>query len=100
MTTCLSGGRGINSTITSPDTATKPTFHRLAIPRCRDFTHRVSDLPILIAHAHKAHRNFSSGPRRAQRICTSARHGTIKRGTDDDRLGTDRGKTVDVCAQV
>jgi hypothetical protein len=78
----------------------KRTFYRLAIPRRRDFTHRLSDLPILIAHAHKAHRNFSSRPRSAQHICATARHGTIKRSTDDDRLGADRSKTVDVRAQL
>lgn len=99
MTTCLSGGFSTLHPSLEPDT-TKRTFYRLAIPRRCDFAHRLSDLPVLITHAHKPHRNFSSRPRSAQHICTTARHGTIRRGTDDDRLGADRSKTVDVRAQV
>ena len=76
------------------------TFYGLAVPRRRNFTHRLRDLPILIAHAHKAHRNLSSRPRGAQRVRTTARHGTLHRGTNDDRLSADRSKAVDVCAQV
>jgi hypothetical protein len=76
------------------------TFYGLAVPRRRNFTHRLRDLPILIAHAHKAHRNLSSCPRGAQRIRTAAGHGTFQGSTNDDRLGADRSKAVDLCAQV
>jgi hypothetical protein len=83
-----------------PSTHSQRTFYGLAVPRRRNFTHRLRDLPVLIAHTHKAHRNLSSRPRSAQRIRTTARHGALQSGANDDRLGADRSKAIDVCAQV
>jgi hypothetical protein len=76
------------------------TFYSLATPLCSHFAHRLGDLPILITHSNEPHRDLGRGPRRAQRVRTPTRNGTLRRRTDDDRLGRDSGETVNVGSQV
>jgi hypothetical protein len=57
-------------------------------------------LPIFIADAHEAHRNLGGGPRGAQRVRPTARHGILGGCPDNDRFGANCSKAIDVRTQV
>ena len=76
------------------------TFHRFAVPSGSRFRDRVRHCPVFVPDFHEPHRSLGSMPGRFKYIGTSSRDWIFCACTDDDRLGADRRKPVDMRADV
>jgi hypothetical protein len=76
------------------------TFHGLGVPRRCGASDDVCDRPVLRPDADRAQCGLGGGPSGTESIRLPAGDGSIGRGSDDERLGCDRGKAVDVRSQV
>ena len=83
----------------SPDRITR-TFHWLAVPGCGHFCDRVRHCPVLIPNFHQSQRSLSSMPSCSEYVGTSARHGILFTGTNDNRFCADRREPVNVSSDV